>query len=208
MVSVERLVVGELEVNCYLLYDEGGEGVVIDPGGEGEKILSRLKGLNITVNYILNTHGHFDHTGANGFIKEKTGAILAIHRDDRVLLENLDSQASLFGLYVNPSPKPDLLLEDSDTLRSGSIDLEIIHTPGHTKGSICIKIGNILFTGDTVFAGSVGRTDLPGGSYERLIRSIKERILILSDDTILYPGHGEETTLARERSYNPFLLGV
>lgn len=202
---VERLVVGELEVNSYLLIGEG-EGILIDPGTEGERILSLMQDKGVEVRYIINTHGHFDHTGANGLVRERTGAILAIHRDDVELLGKISYQASLFGASTNPSPEPDLILEDGDTLEVKGLTVRIIHTPGHTRGSISLLVDGSLFTGDTLFAGSVGRTDLPGGSYEDLIRSIKERILILPDDTPVYPGHGPSTTLREERATNPFLV--
>ncbi len=202
--EVKGLVVGELGVNTYIIAGDG-EGVVIDPGAEGERIMAMIEGMGLTIRYIINTHGHFDHTGANGLIKERTGATLAIHREDVELLERAPYQASLFGLSSPPSPGPDLVLKDGDRIRVKDLEMEIIHTPGHTKGSISILVGGVLFTGDTLFAGSVGRTDLPGGSYDDLIRSIRERILPLPEDTLIYPGHGPSTTLGQEKAVNPFL---
>ena len=206
MKHVERLTVGELEENTYLIFDDSKKGMIIDPGAEGRRILALIREKEVTIEYIINTHGHFDHTGANAFIKEETGALLAIHRDDKPLLEDVSRQASLFGLGVTRSPEPDLLLKDGDILKAGDMELNIIHTPGHTAGGICIKLENILFAGDTIFAGSVGRTDLPGGSYEKLMESILSNILNLSDDTIIYSGHGPKTTVGEERTHNPFLL--
>ena len=202
--TVECLVVGELGVNSYLLIGDG-EGIVIDPGAEGERILALIQRSGVVVRYIVNTHGHFDHTGANGFIKGRTGAELAIHGEDIELLKGLPHQASLFGLSSPPSPEPDLVLKDGDTLRVKGLVVKAIHTPGHTKGSISLLTNGAVFTGDTIFAGSVGRTDLPGGSYEELMRSIRERILTLPDNTTIYPGHGPSTTLRHERATNPFL---
>ncbi len=201
---VESLVVGDLGVNSYLLIGDG-EGVIIDPGAEGERLFALIQGREVVLRYIVNTHGHFDHTGANGFIKEKTGADLAIHEADVELLKDTPYQASLFGLSARPSPEPDLILKDGYILEVEGLRIEVIHTPGHTKGSISLLVDGVLFTGDTLFAGSVGRTDLPGGSYEGLMRSIRERILPLPDDTLIYPGHGPSTTLQYEKATNPFL---
>lgn len=202
--KVKGLVVGELGVNTYII-SKGGEGMVIDPGAEGERIMAVVEEMGLKIRYIVNTHGHFDHTGANGLVKERTGAILAIHREDKELLERVPYQASMFGLSAPPSPGPDLLLEDGDLLSIGDLDIRIIHTPGHTRGSVSLLVDGVLFTGDTLFAGSVGRTDLPGGSYEELIKSIRERIMPLPEDTLIYPGHGPSTTLRQEKAFNPFL---
>lgn len=221
---IRRLIVGPLEVNCYILWDEGDkEAVCIDPGGNGEEILGVIEKEGLTLKYIVNTHGHFDHVGANGFLKDATGATIAIHRDDALLLEKVPHQANFFGMAISPSPSADLLLNDGDTINLGSLRLQVIHTPGHTRGGISLLISNfelqianlnsqfprptivgapkseILFTGDTLFAGSVGRTDLPGGSWDELVKSIKDKLLPLGDDVRVFPGHGPETTIGEER---------
>ncbi len=208
MISIERLVVGELEANCYIVFDADKEGLVIDPGADGERILNAIEGLGLHIVYIINTHGHFDHAGANRILKEETDATLAIHSLDAPLLDNLPSQASMFGLTCWPSPNPDRLLSPGEILALGDERLEVIHTPGHTKGSISIRVNDLIFTGDTLFAGSIGRTDLPGGSYEDIISSIKGRLMVLPEDTIVYPGHGPETKIGWERLHNPFIAGI
>ncbi|HHL38892.1 MAG TPA: MBL fold metallo-hydrolase [Deltaproteobacteria bacterium] len=204
----ESLVVGPLEVNCYLLADAATrEAFVVDPGGDADLILPRIEGLGLDVRYVINTHGHFDHVGANRAVVDATGAGLAIHAEDAGLLREAACQGRVFGVEAADSPEPDLLLDESTTLRAGSLTLEFLHTPGHTRGSLCLFLREraLLLTGDTLFAGSVGRTDLPGGSYETLMSSIKEKILPLDDDVTVCPGHGPPSTVGRERTTNPFL---
>jgi glyoxylase-like metal-dependent hydrolase (beta-lactamase superfamily II) len=193
-------------VNSYLIFDdETRDAVVVDPGDEGKKIIEDIKEAALTLKYIINTHGHFDHVGANKIVKEATDAFLAIHKEDACLLNDAQSNASLFGLTVDLSPEPDLLLEDGGNLPLADESLQIIHTPGHTRGGICINFNNVLIVGDTLFAGSIGRTDLPGGSYEILLSSINNRLLTFADDVTVYPGHGPATTIGEERKNNPFL---
>ena len=193
-------------MNSYIIFDdETRDAVVVDPGDEGEKIIEDIKEADFALKYIINTHGHFDHVGANKLVKEATGALLAIHKEDACLLKDAQSNALLFGLTVNPSPEPDLLLEDGSNIPLAGESLKVIHTPGHTRGGICINFNNILIVGDTLFAGSVGRTDLPGGSYEVLLSSIHNQLLTFDDDVKVYPGHGPATTIGEERKNNPFL---
>ena len=193
-------------MNSYIIFDdETRDAVVVDPGDEGEKIIEDIKEADFALKYIINTHGHFDHVGANKLVKEATGALLAIHKEDACLLKDAQSNALLFGLTVNPSPEPDLLLEDGSNIPLAGESLKVIHTPGHTRGGICINFNNILIVGDTLFAGSVGRTDLPGGSYEVLLASIHNQLLTFDDDVTVYPGHGPATTIGEERKHNPFL---
>jgi hydroxyacylglutathione hydrolase len=203
---IKKLEVGPIMANCFILGCETTkEAAVIDPGDDADRILMILAKENLTVKYLVNTHGHFDHVGANKRMKEVTGAPLAIHTEDVPMLSQLSRSAASFGLAAENSPEPDLLLHDGDTVTFGDITLKVIHTPGHSRGGICLYTKGHLFAGDTLFAGSIGRTDLPGGDYDTLIASIKEKLLALPDDTVVYTGHGPETTIANEKRMNPFL---
>ena len=200
------LIVGELEVNCYIIGDsKKNEWAVIDPGGDAEKILEVIREKNARVKFILNTHGHPDHTGANSKIKEKTNAPLYIHKADATLVSGLFNQlARLTGIKGSPF-KPDHFLEEGDELPLGDISLKVFHTPGHTRGGICLFFDKVLFSGDTLFANSIGRTDLPGGSLSTLLSSIRKKLFSLPDDVVVYPGHGPQTTIGEEKRSNPFL---
>jgi glyoxylase-like metal-dependent hydrolase (beta-lactamase superfamily II) len=192
--------------NCFILGCESTkEAVVIDPGDDSDRILMELAKSELNVKYLINTHGHFDHVGANKRMKEVTGAKLAIHPEDEPMFKELSHSASMFGLTAQNSPPADILLKHGDEISFGEINLKVIHTPGHSKGGICLYTKGHLFSGDTLFAGSIGRTDLPGGDYDTLISSIKNNLLSLDDKTIVYTGHGPETTLGDERRSNPFL---
>lgn len=203
---IRKLEVGPIMANCFIVgCEETKEAVVIDPGDDADRILMTLAKDSLSVKYLIDTHGHFDHVGANRRMKEVTGAILAMHPDDVPMLSQLSRSAASFGLAAENSPEPDLLLNDGDTVTFGNITLKVIHTPGHSRGGICLYTSGHLFAGDTLFAGSIGRTDLPGGDYDTLISSIKQKLLALPDDTIVYTGHGPETTIANEKRMNPFL---
>ncbi len=201
-----RLPIGMVGSNTYLLYDEEGrEGAIIDPGGETAPLLKEIERHKVQVQYLLNTHAHFDHIASNNYIKLKFDARLGLHPNDLdLLLEG--GGAAWFGLAYVPSPPPDIDLVDSKKLKLGTLHIEVIHTPGHTPGSVCLHVPEekALFTGDTLFADSVGRTDLPGGDPQRLTKSLRA-LLSLPDDTLLYPGHGASTTLADARQYNPWI---
>jgi len=205
---LKKIIVGPLETNCYLIACKNTKNAaVIDPGGEEEVdiILKNLQENNFNLEYIINTHGHIDHITGNRALKEKTKAILLIHRLDAPMLSDVNKNFSIFMGKERCSPPADRYLEEGEEISLGKLKLKIIHTPGHTSGGICLILNNIVFTGDTLFAGSVGRTDLPGGSYHDLQKSIKEKLLVLNDDKIIYPGHGPDSTIGEERRTNPYI---
>lgn len=199
--------VGMLESNCYILGDEiSREAVVIDPGGDGPDILAVIQKENFKLKTIINTHGHFDHVGANQALQEATGAPIAIHQADAAMLSQPSAEALFFtGGRLQPS-QAEILLKENDLLEFGPFQLKVLHTPGHTVGGICLVLQNepIVYVGDTLFAGSIGRTDFPGGSFEDLIESVKLKIFTLGDHYLVMPGHGPATTVGQERQYNPF----
>jgi len=204
-VILQMLVVGPIQANCYVLgCERTKEAAVIDPGGDVDKILMTLTKDKLRCVYIINTHGHFDHTGDNKRLKEVTGAKLVIHRADAPMILHQASSGSMWGMEVEDSPPPDVYVEEKDVITFGDISLQVLHTPGHSPGGISLLSDKMVFVGDTLFAGSIGRTDLPGGDYEVLIRNVKEKIFPLGDDVVIYPGHGPKTTVGRERRSNPF----
>lgn len=206
--KLEHLMVGPLQSNCFLLADTGTrEVLVIDPGGDGEMIVDLIRQRDWTAIGILNTHAHFDHTAANAYVKKATGAPLAVPRGDAPLMGNAHMAARVYGLSADPSPEPDRLLDEGDSVALGGASVTVLSTPGHTPGGATFVSDLGIFPGDALFAGSIGRTDLPGGDFHTLIRSIKEKILTMDDNTPVYPGHGPATTVGRERRYNPFLTG-
>ncbi|MEA3485666.1 MAG: MBL fold metallo-hydrolase [Candidatus Aerophobetes bacterium] len=203
---IKKLVVGELEANCYILADEKTkQAVVIDPGAEGERILEIIKRDSLKVLYIVNTHAHIDHIGANDILGRKTGAFLLIHAADAHLLKDAELNLSTMLEEKSEFLPPAKLLNEGDEIKVNNFSLQILHTPGHTPGSICLYTEGKVFTGDTLFAGAVGRTDLPGGSLEELKRSIQKKLLILPDEVMVYPGHGPDTTIGKEKRSNPFI---
>lgn len=197
---------GPFQENAYLLVGPSGRrALLVDPGLESEGILETLQERGLALELIVNTHGHLDHAAGNRFFKERTGARLAIHPADAPYLERLQAQAAAFGLRAENSPAPDMALREGEPLSFDGLDFAVLHTPGHTPGGICFGIPGRLFVGDTLFRGSVGRTDLPGGSWDDLRRSIRNKLFSLPGDTVCHPGHGPETTLAEERLHNPFV---
>lgn len=204
--KITRLVVGPLQVNCYIVSDEKSrEAIVIDPGDDGQKVLAAVREQGLIVRYIVNTHAHFDHVGANKAVKDATGAELLIHQEDDALLGNTAGQARMFGMTAPSSPKADRYVAQGDRISVGSITLKVLHTPGHSGGGICLAGDGVVFTGDALFAGSIGRTDLFGGDLTTLITSIKEQLMTLPDDTVVLSGHGPGSTIGDERRENPFL---
>jgi glyoxylase-like metal-dependent hydrolase (beta-lactamase superfamily II) len=204
--KVEKLVVGEMQANCYLVWDEQSkEAVVIDPGGDPDTIFDVISQNSLKVIHIINTHAHVDHVGANDLIRQKTQATLFIHSAEVSLLQDLELNLShALGREKDFLP-PTGVLNDKDKLKLKGFDLEVLHTPGHTPGSICLYVDGRLFSGDTLFAGGVGRTDLPGGNFRQLKDSLEHKILKLSDEVVVYPGHGPNTTIGKEKRDNSFL---
>lgn len=192
--------------NCYIVGSEKTkEAAIVDPGAEFEKIDSRIKELGLSPKIIILTHAHGDHMGAVMDFIEKYATLVYIHKDDAELLKDGNKNFSKAITGKNISIIPDVVLNDNDIINLGELSLEIIHTPGHTKGGICIKVENIMMTGDTLFNKSIGRTDLYGGSYDEIIKSIKEKIFKYDDETIIYPGHNSPSTIKSEKLGNPFV---
>jgi glyoxylase-like metal-dependent hydrolase (beta-lactamase superfamily II) len=206
---LKTVVVTEFMTNCFILGDERSkEAFVIDPGGEAEKILRQIESLGLQVTAIVNTHAHVDHIGAIRQVRDATGAPVMMHRDELPLLQAASRMGRLFGIHLEQPPDPDRFLAEGDEVSSGNgLSLKVIETPGHSPGGISLVTadGKLCFAGDTLFAGSIGRTDLPGGDYQTLISSIKTKLLPLGDEVKVLPGHGPATTLGSERKYNPFL---
>jgi len=202
---LKKLIVGPFGSNCYIVGSESSkEGMIIDPGDEAEVILRNVKDLGLEIRSIVLTHGHIDHIGALKEVKEATGAEVAIHTDEA---DSLQSQplSTLLGIsYPTPLP-PDRLLQDGDSIDIGDLHFLVLHTPGHSPGGICLLGEGVVFSGDTLFNYGIGRTDLPGGSHSQLMNSIHTRLMTLPDNTVVYPGHGPETTSGPERRDNPFL---
>jgi glyoxylase-like metal-dependent hydrolase (beta-lactamase superfamily II) len=181
-----------------------GEALVIDPGGDPGEILAFLARERLRCRHVVNTHGHFDHIGGNRELMGATSASLLAHEGDAPMFGKAAVQARFFMLHADNSPQPDRYLRDHEEVRVGAVSLRVIHTPGHSPGGITLVAPGVAFCGDLVFHGSVGRTDLPGGSERILLESIRRHIMTLPDDTVLYPGHGPETTVGLEKRQNPF----
>lgn len=202
----EMVVVGALETNCYLVYcEETRESAVVDPGGDPERIIRKIAELELRPVILINTHGHVDHVGANKDIKEKYEIPLCIHSADSKMLDNILASAMGLFLGAKKSPTPDRYLEEGEKIPIGNSHLKVIHTPGHSPGSISLSGDGFLLCGDLLFYGGVGRTDLPGGSWSVLEDSIRNKIFTFPDETIVLPGHGPETSVGQEKMANPFV---
>jgi glyoxylase-like metal-dependent hydrolase (beta-lactamase superfamily II) len=207
-ITIETICVGPLDVNCYLAgCAEHGACAVVDPGDSAQLILDAIGRLGWKVAHILNTHGHADHTGANAKLKQATGAPISIHRLDAPMLTGKDMKDMAAYMGLSPSPPPDALLEDGAGVAiCDCITLKTLHTPGHTPGGVCFYHPGFLFSGDTLFHMSIGRSDLPGGNPETLLKSIRERLFTLPGGTAVYPGHGDPADIKFEKENNPFLV--
>lgn len=211
---IKSLTVGLLGTNCYIVAcEKSSEAIVIDPGFTEDELASFIQTINhqgLKIKFIVNTHGHVDHICGNERLKKVTGAKIAIHEKDADMLTDPSTNLSGALGLKEISPPTDVLLIDGDTLEFGSLKLRVLHTPGHTRGSICLhdSSNRVVFTGDTLFAGSIGRTDLPGASFKDIMRSIRDKLMVLPDETVVYPGHGEATTIGKERVENPFCVSL
>ena len=203
---IEKLEVGPFVSNCYIVGAESDkEGMIIDPGAEANKILQRVEDLGLEVKLIVLTHAHIDHIGAVKEVKEATNAEVAIHTDDAKSLQARSPLSAVFGLSFQAPPPPDRLLKGGDSIDIGDLHFLVLHTPGHSPGGICFLGEGVVFSGDTLFNFGIGRTDMPGGSYSQLMNGIHTKLMVLPDNTVVYPGHGPETTIGTERNWNPFL---
>jgi glyoxylase-like metal-dependent hydrolase (beta-lactamase superfamily II) len=204
-----QLPLGPLQTNCYILAcTVTNQAAVIDPSWDGRAILARINKEGWTVSHILLTHTHFDHVGALAELKELTGAPIYVHAEATEMLKRAPAAAALWGFTLDPPPAPDCFLDDGQKLQVGELEVEVLFTPGHAPGHVCFYLPAhaALFDGDVLFQGSIGRTDLPGGDYDLLMSTIKEKIMLLPDETVVLSGHGPATTIGYERRANPFLL--
>jgi hydroxyacylglutathione hydrolase len=207
--KLRTFAVGPVSCNCSVVAcPDTGAGVVIDPGGHPERILAAIRELGVHVKYLLHTHAHFDHILATGDIAAATGAEILLHRNDQALYEGLPNQGRMFGFRAAAPPAPTRYFTDGEAITVGTLTVRVLHTPGHTPGSVGFYFGPaqpLLFSGDTLFADSIGRTDFPGGSFEDIEVSIRTRLYTLPGDTRVIPGHGPDTTIEHEREHNPFV---
>ncbi len=202
--KIERLIVGQLQSNCYIIYDEKSlDAIVIDPGDDADRILDIVKVKNLKVRYVVCTHGHFDHIGGVSKVTETTGAKIVLGREDLELYLRAVDQGAIWGFNVSPPPAPDILVSEGEELLAGNLKFAVLSTPGHSPGGICLYGHGVLFTGDTIFAGSVGRTDLYGGDSGDLKKSFV-RLISLPPDTQILPGHGSSSTVGEEGATNFF----
>jgi glyoxylase-like metal-dependent hydrolase (beta-lactamase superfamily II) len=201
---IKGIAVGPLQVNCFIVADEtSGRAMVVDPGDEPDRVMDIIKNNELSVDYIICTHGHFDHVGAVSDLKKETGAKVLIHKDELEIYKAAKDMAAFWGYDLDPVPDPDVLVKDGEDITVGNLSFKVIHTPGHSPGGICLYGEGIVITGDTLFAGSVGRTDFYGGDINKLKNSFK-RLMALTENTKVLTGHGPETTIGREKKGNMF----
>ncbi len=204
--NVETIIVGPIEVNCYVVScKKTNQAVVIDPGDNADDILGVIRSRSFELKYIFLTHGHFDHLGGVAPIKKATDAQVLMHKSDQALVDSAPAQAELFGLSAPEEFDVDRYIDEGDVIEFGHLKTSVLATPGHTPGSVCYQFEKGVFVGDTLFYGGVGRTDLDGGNFELLVRSIKSKLFVLPDEMKVFCGHGPTTTIGREKKYNPFV---
>lgn len=209
---IRQKVVGSMAVCCYVLgCEETKKGVIIDPGGDEESILALCEKEGLTIEYIIATHGHSDHVCGNRKIKDATGAKIIMHGADDAFFKKPEVLQYFSMLGLDHSPPADILVKDGDTITFGKESLQVLHTPGHTPGGISLYSGHDVFTGDTLFVGAIGRTDFPGGDMGQFMKAIRKKLLVLPDETVVWPGHGyggSQSTIGEEKRSNPFITGV
>ena len=204
---IRGIVVGSFAENCWVIGNRrSGEAICVDPGDQPDEILAMARDMGVRIKYIANSHAHIDHILGVGGVKEQTGAKFLLHAGDLDMARNTATMAKgWMGVEIPNPPDPDQLLDDGDVVSVDGLDLRVIHTPGHTRGSVCFYANGVVFAGDTLFAGSIGRTDLPGGDFDEEMASIVEKLLALPDETIVLPGHMDQTTIGHERQRNPYV---
>ena len=206
LLIVEKFVVRAIMTNCYLVYCSNNlDGVIIDPGDKSEPLLEKIEKTKVHIKYIINTHGHIDHTEGNEWFRKAVRAPVLAHHADRELYQKPRLNMSILT-KPRALEKPDVYVKGGETIGVGKSNLEVVHTPGHTAGGICLIGDGYIFTGDTLFASSIGRTDFPGGSYEIMMKSLRDKIMPLDDNLKVLPGHGPSSTLMEEKACNPYLL--
>ena len=207
MIQIKQYILLEyFQTNTWLLYDDDSkEGILVDPSAPSEELLNDIRELALRITCIVNTHGHGDHIGGNEWFRQRLSTKLAIHEDDAAMLPDDKKNLSSYMDSPIPAHHADVILHDGDILPMGKYQIKVIHTPGHTKGCICLLVDKFLISGDTLFEQSIGRTDFPGGSHEQIIHSIKTKLFVLDEDVVVYPGHGPRTSIGMEKKSNPFV---
>ncbi|MBF0549688.1 MAG: MBL fold metallo-hydrolase [Deltaproteobacteria bacterium] len=210
---IEQMMVGRMSVFCYIVgCERSKEGMLIDPAGDENRIMARVKKLGLNIKYLVNTHAHGDHTCGNAVITQKMKLSLVMSEQDAAAATGLQNKMFCLAMGFKPTPKPDLTVRDGQILAVGDLNVTVLHTPGHTPGGICLYIPGHVFTGDTLFVEAVGRTDLPGGSLKVLLKSIKEKLLTLPADTVVWPGHDygsrPSSSIGYERKHNPYITDL
>lgn len=206
---IKQLIVGGMGVCCYILgCEKTKKGAIVDPGGDENKILDLVKTMGLDIEYIIATHGHPDHVCGNRILKEETGASIIMHEIDDNFFGQPEAQSFFSMLGLEASPRADITVKDGETIQLGEESIQVIHTPGHTPGGMCLYNAPDLITGDTLFVGGIGRTDFPGGSHKELLESLKEKVVVLPEETVVWPGHGyggSQSTIGEEKRSNPYL---